>query len=206
MNNIKSSKYFLVLILIGLSTLIGISQESSFEHFKQVQARNIGPAGMSGRVTAIDVNLSDPSMIYVGTASGGVWLSDNGGIDWRPIFDDQDVLSIGALKINQSNPSEIWVGTGEGNPRNSQNSGAGVFRSIDGGKTWEFKGLKDTRVIHRILIDESKDGVVYVGAQGAAWGPSEDRGVFKTTDGGASWDKILYTLSLIHISEPTRPY
>ena len=192
MNNIKSSRYFLILILIGLSTLIGISQESSFEHFKQVQARNIGPAGMSGRVTAIDVNLSDPSMIYVGTASGGVWLSDNGGIDWRPIFDDQDVLSIGALKINQSNPSEIWVGTGEGNPRNSQNSGAGVFRSIDGGKTWEFKGLKDTRVIQRILIDESKDGVVYVGAQGAAWGPSEDRGVFKTTDGGASWDKILY--------------
>ena len=112
--------------------------------------------------------------------------------DRRPIFDDQDVLSIGALKINQSNPSEIWVGTGEGNPRNSQNSGAGVFRSIDGGKTWEFKGLKDTRVIQRILIDESKDGVVYVGAQGAAWGPSEDRGVFKTTDGGASWDKILY--------------
>jgi len=87
MKNIKSIRFYFILILIGLSTLIGISQESSFEHFKQVQARNIGPAGMSGRVTAIDVNLSDPSMIYVGTASGGVWLSDNGGIDWRPILE-----------------------------------------------------------------------------------------------------------------------
>jgi len=86
MENINLHKYYLILLLIGLSTLIGMSQESSFEHFKQVQARNIGPAGMSGRVTAIDVNLSDPSMIYVGTASGGVWLSDNGGVDWRPIF------------------------------------------------------------------------------------------------------------------------
>ena len=192
MKNFNSIKYFLILLSLGLSIDSSIGQESSFEHFKQVQARNIGPAGMSGRVTAIDVNLSNPSMIYVGTASGGVWLSDNGGVDWRPIFDDQHVLSIGALKINQSNPSEIWVGTGEGNPRNSQNSGAGVFRSIDGGKTWEFKGLKDTRVIHRILIDESKDGVVYVGAQGAAWGPSEHRGLYKTIDDGNSWDKILY--------------
>ena len=119
------------------------SQDINFDNFEQIKARNIGPAGMSGRVTAIDVDLSNRDRIFVGTASGGVWLSENGGVTWEPIFDDNPVLSIGALKINQSNPSEIWVGTGEGNPRNSQNSGAGVFHSMDGGKSWTFKGLKD---------------------------------------------------------------
>ena len=168
------------------------TQEIDFTHFDQIKARNIGPAGMSGRVTAIDVNLSNKNQIFLGTASGGVWKSENGGISWEPIFDDVGIQSIGALKINQSNPSEIWVGTGEGNPRNSQNSGAGIFFSRDGGANWTFKGLKETRVIHRILIDESRPGTVYVGAQGSAWGDSEHRGVFKSTDYGTSWDKILY--------------
>lgn len=169
-----------------------LAQSPDFSQFEQIKARNIGPAGMSGRVTAIDVDLNNTSHILVGTASGGLWLSENRGISWKPIFDDVPVLSIGAVKINQSNPSEIWVGTGEGNPRNSQNSGAGVYRSLDGGKTWKYMGLKNTRVIHRILIDESRPGTVYVGAQGAAWGDSPDRGVFKTTNGGESWEKILY--------------
>ena len=169
-----------------------IGQDLDLDHFKQIKARNIGPAGMSGRVTAIDVNMSDVDNIYIGTASGGVWESDNGGITWKPIFDDVAVLSIGAIKINPSNPAEIWVGTGEGNPRNSQNSGAGVYRSLDAGKTWQFMGLKETRVIHRIVIDPSRPGTIYVGAQGAAWGDSPDRGVFKTTDGGKSWKKVLY--------------
>lgn len=180
--------FFFFLILI---TSIH-AQEITFEHFKAIKARNIGPAGMSGRVTAIDVNLRDQSKIYVGTASGGVWLSENGGISWEPIFDKQNTLSIGALKINQSNPNEIWVGTGEGNPRNSQNSGAGVYKSVDAGKTWKLMGLTETKVIHRIAIDESRDGVVYIGAQGSAWGKSMHRGVYKTIDGGQSWQKSLY--------------
>ncbi len=168
------------------------AQDIDLEHFESIKARNIGPAGMSGRVTAIDVDLSNPQRIFVGTASGGLWFSSNAGISWTPIFDDQPNISIGAIKINQANPSEIWVGTGEGNPRNSQNSGAGVFKSIDGGRTWHFKGLKNTKTIHRIVIDETKSGVAFVGAQGSAWGPNEERGVFKTTDGGDSWQKILY--------------
>ncbi len=172
--------------------MISIGQENSFEHFEQINPRNIGPAGMSGRVTAIDVVNDDPSNIYIGTASGGVWYSNNGGIHWEPIFDEQNTLSIGALKINQKNPDEIWVGTGEGNPRNSQNSGAGVYKSIDGGKTWIFKGLTKTKVIHRILIDHQNSDVVYVGAQGVAWGASKDRGVYKSTDGGDNWSQILY--------------
>ena len=181
----------LTIVLMMTQSMLG-QQKIDFKNFKEVKARNIGPAGMSGRVTAVDVDLSDEDRIFIGTASGGVWLSENGGISWKPIFDDAEALSIGAIKINQANPSEIWVGTGEGNPRNSQNSGAGVYRSLDGGRTWSYKGLKNTKVIQRIVIDESKDGVIYVGAQGAAWGNSVDRGVFKTTDGGESWDKILY--------------
>lgn len=185
-------RIYLLPALLLLFSGITIAQDIDFEHFEQIKARNIGPAGMSGRVTAIDVNLSRPDHIYVGTASGGVWKSENGGISWEPIFDDVPTLSIGAIKINQSNPLEIWVGTGEGNPRNSQNSGAGVYRSMDGGRTWDFMGLKDSRVIHRIVIDESRPGTVYIGAQGAAWGESEERGVFKTTNGGKNWDKILF--------------
>ena len=144
--------------------------------------RNVGPAGMSGRVTAIDVVLKEPDHIYIGSASGGVWESKNGGIDWKPIFDDQPSLAIGAIKINQQNPSEIWVGTGEGNPRNSHNSGKGIFRTLNGGKTWTHMGLAETKTIHRILIDEHDPATVYVGAAGSAWGPNPERGVFKTTN------------------------
>ena len=178
-----------------------ICQEFNIEHFKSIKARNIGPAGMSGRVTAIDVDLSDEDRIFVGTASGGVWLSENGGISWKPIFDDQPTQSIGAIKINQSNPDEIWVGTGEGNPRNSQNSGAGLFQSLDAGKTWIYRGLKETKVIHRIIIDEGKPGTVYVGAQGSQWGKSQHRGVYKTTDGGLTWEKNLYIGEQVGIAD-----
>ena len=182
-------------------TFLLIGQDFNAEHFKSMEARNIGPAGMSGRVTAIDVDLSNQNRIFAGTASGGLWLSENGGISWKPIFDKQDVLSIGAIAINQKNPAEIWVGTGEGNPRNSQNSGAGIFKSLDGGKTWTFKGLKESRVIHRIIIDETRPGTVFVGAQGAQWGTSTSRGVFKTTDGGDNWDKVLYVNEGVGIAD-----
>jgi photosystem II stability/assembly factor-like uncharacterized protein len=122
-----------------------------------------------------------------------VWESKDGGISWTPIFDDQVTLAIGAIKINQQNPSEIWVGTGEGNPRNSHNSGKGLFRTLDGGRTWKRVGLENTHTIHRILIDEHNPATVYVGAAGSAWGPNPERGVYKTTDSGATWTRILYS-------------
>ncbi|NQX78763.1 hypothetical protein [Gilvibacter sp.] len=181
-------------LLLGVAILFslgGWSQTVDLEQFENMEPRNIGPGGMSGRVTAIDVVHDNPQMMYAGTASGGLWMSDSGGIDWEPIFDDQPTASIGAVAIQQSNPSVIWVGTGEGNPRNSLNGGFGVYRSLDGGKSWESMGLEETRHIHRIIIHPDDPNTVYVGAIGSPWGEHPQRGVFKTTDGGKSWKKVL---------------
>ena len=179
-------------LICSLLPFFLFAQKVNTDQLKGLKTRNIGPAGMSGRVTAIDVNLQNDNHIYIGSASGGVWESKNGGISFQPIFDDEPVQSIGALTINQNNPSEIWVGTGEGNPRNSQNSGEGIYKSIDGGKNWMMMGLKDSKTIHRIIIHRDDPNTVFAGVQGSAWGPNEQRGVFKTTDGGKTWRKVLY--------------
>ncbi|MFN0016075.1 MAG: WD40/YVTN/BNR-like repeat-containing protein [Saprospiraceae bacterium] len=191
----------LLLLLLGASPFSGFSQKVNVEQLKGIKTRNIGPAGMSGRVTAIDAVVADPNIIYVGTASGGVWKSVGGGTNWQPIFDKMPVQAIGAVKINQRNPSEIWVGTGEGNPRNSQNSGEGIYKSIDGGVTWKCMGLEKTKAIHRIIIHRDNPNTVFVAALGSSYGPTEDRGVFKTTDGGKTWRKILFANNLTGCSE-----
>ncbi len=189
-------KRFLKLIaLCVLGIFVSISthaQELDMEKFKDMEPRNIGPAGMSGRITAIDVVRDNPDIIYSGAASGGLWKSESGGVDWEPIFDQQDAHSIGAIDIYQKNPSIVWVGTGEGNPRNSATMGAGVYKSIDGGRSWKHMGLEQTRTIHRVIVHPENPDIVYVGAQGNPWGDTEERGVYKTTDGGESWEKILY--------------
>ncbi len=176
---------------------------------KDMTPRNIGPGGMSGRVTSIDVVLNNPDVMYVGTASGGLWKSKSGGIKWNPIFEDQPTASIGAIAIQQSNPSVIWVGTGEGNPRNSLNGGYGVYKSLDGGKTWRSMGLEKTRHIHRVIIDPTDPNTVYVGAIGSPWGEHPERGVFKTTDGGNTWKKILFSNNKTGVADmvmdPTNP-
>ncbi|MGB1370090.1 MAG: VPS10 domain-containing protein [Flavobacteriaceae bacterium] len=179
-------------LLFVLISIIGYSQEFSMDLVKNITPRNIGPGGMSGRVTAIDVVISNPDIIYAGTASGGLWKSVSGGITWEPIFDNEVTASIGAVAIQQSNPDVIWVGTGEGNPRNSLNGGYGIYKSLDGGKTWCSMGLEQTRHIHRVIIDPTNPNTVYVGAIGSPWGTHKERGVFKTTDGGETWNKVLY--------------
>ena len=123
-------------------------------------ARNIGPGGMSGRTTAIDVVHDDPKVIYIGTASGGIWKSKSGGVSWKPIFNDQITASIGSIAIQQSNPDIVWAGTGEGNPRNSLNGGFGIFKSLDGGVSWKSMGLEYTRHIHRIIIHPNNPNIV----------------------------------------------
>lgn len=178
--------------LLLLATLSLTAQQFNMKLAGDLKPRNIGPGGMSGRVTAIDVVTSEPDIMYVGTASGGLWKSTSGGIKWEPVFDKEVTASIGAVAIQQSNPSVIWVGTGEGNPRNSLNGGYGVYRSLDGGRSWQSMGLEETRHIHRIIIDPTDPNTVYVGAIGSPWGEHPQRGVFKTTDGGQTWEKILY--------------
>ncbi|MBL4715252.1 MAG: hypothetical protein JKX95_01350 [Bacteroidia bacterium] len=169
-----------------------IAQKVDVSKLKGLKFRSIGPAGMSGRVTSIDVVLDNPDIIYAGTASGGLWKSESGGIRWRPIFDKQPTLSIGAVSIDQNNPDVIWAGTGEGNPRNSHNSGAGIYKSLDGGKTWKLMGLEKTKLIHRIIIHRDDPDIVFVAAMGSAWGPNPERGVYKTINGGTTWKRILY--------------
>ncbi|MDH7914125.1 hypothetical protein [Winogradskyella sp. SYSU M77433] len=183
-------RFLLCVMLCGVALLS--AQEFSMDLVKNMTPRNIGPGGMSGRVTAIDVVNNNPDIMYVGTASGGLWKSTSGGIKWEPIFDKELTASIGAVEIQQSNPSVIWVGTGEGNPRNSLNGGYGVYKSLDGGKSWKSMGLEKTRHIHRIIVDPTNPDVVYVGAIGSPWGEHPERGVFKTTDGGKTWEKILF--------------
>ena len=185
------------------------AQEFSMDLVKNMKPRNIGPGGMSGRVTAIDVVLNNPDIMYVGTASGGLWKSNSGGITWKPIFDKEVTASIGAVAIQQSNPSVIWVGTGEGNPRNSLNGGYGIYKSLDGGKNWIAMGLEKTRHIHRVIIDPTNPDVVYVGAIGSPWGEHPERGVYKTIDGGKTWNKILFannkTGAADLVMDPTNP-
>jgi photosystem II stability/assembly factor-like uncharacterized protein len=160
--------------------------------FSGVKPRALGPANMSGRISDIDVVAANPNIIYVGTATGGVWKSENGGISWKPIFDDQSASSIGAVAADQQNPDIVWVGTGEGNPRNSAGVGRGVFKSLDAGKTWLHLGLEKTEKINRILLHPTADGVAYAAALGTTWGENPERGVFKTSDGGKTWKKVLY--------------
>ncbi|WP_298758661.1 hypothetical protein [uncultured Psychroserpens sp.] len=180
---------FLMLFFASLSLF---AQDISLDVLKNMEPRNIGPGGMSGRVTTIDAVHNNPDIMYVGTASGGLWKSESGGITWTPIFDDQVTASIGAVAIQQSNPSVIWVGTGEGNPRNSLNGGYGIFKSLDGGKSWTAMGLEKTRHIHRVIIDPTNPNIVYVAAIGSPWGEHPERGIFKTTDGGKTWNKVLF--------------
>ncbi|MGB5981517.1 MAG: hypothetical protein WBG46_05175 [Nonlabens sp.] len=183
------------LLFLGCLSLVCTIQAQmlDLDLVKNLKPRNIGPGGMSGRVTSIDVVENDPDIIYAGTASGGLWKSTNAGTTWKPIFEDEVTASVGAVAVQQSNPSVVWVGTGEGNPRNSLNGGYGIYKSLDGGKSWKSMGLEKTRNIHRVVIDPTDPDVVYAAAIGSPWGEHPERGVFKTTDGGINWKKILYT-------------
>ena len=157
-----------------------------------LEFRQVGPATMGGRVSDLAVVDADPATFYVGTATGGIWKTTNHGTSFEPIFDHQRTSSIGALALAPSNPNVLWVGTGEPQNRQSSPYGAGVFRSVDGGRTWQDLGLEETRHIGEIEVHPTDPDVAYVAAVGHLWGPNEERGVYKTTDGGQSWDKVLY--------------
>lgn len=188
----SSIQWHLRLLLVFLMVWSTSSAQIDSEIFQNMKARSIGPAGMSGRIADIEVVETNTDIIYVGSATGGLWKSTNGGVTWNPVFDDQPASSIGAVSVYQKNPDIVWTGTGEGNPRNSVGVGYGIYKSLDGGKTWSYMGLKTTQKIHRILIHPNNPDIVYVAAMGPTWKPLENRGVYKTTDGGKTWEKILY--------------
>lgn len=154
------------------------------------QARNIGPANMGGRIVDLAVVEKNPDTYYVAAATGGVWKTTDAGATWAPIT-DYVTCSIGAVAVSQSHPDVVWIGSGEANPRNSVTWGDGVYKSTDGGKSWTHMGLKETQHIGRVVIHPTNPDIVYVAALGHIWGPNPERGLFKTTDGGKTWQHVL---------------
>lgn len=160
--------------------------------FAGMNARSIGPAGTSGRVASLAVDPRDERVIYVGAATGGLWKSTDGGFAWTPIMDEEPVNSIGALAVSPSAPDIVWVGSGEANARNSMGVGRGVWKSLDGGSTWAHMGLERTERIEAIVVHPTDPHTAWLSALGPAWSDGAERGVFKTTDGGESWEKVLF--------------
>jgi photosystem II stability/assembly factor-like uncharacterized protein len=189
--SVMQRRFFLLLVLfVCLSPAVRAQLDA--KTFDRLEWRSIGPAIFDGRVADVEGVPGNPNLVYVASASGGLWKTTNGGVTWKPIFERQGTISIGDVALEPNNPDVVWVGTGEGNPRNSVSFGDGVYKSTDGGKTWQHLGLKDTMYITRILIHPTNPNLVYVGALGHAFGPNEERGVFMTADGGKTWTKTLY--------------
>jgi len=197
-----------IVLLVGVSSIANAQSKTTKPDNKKAAApsdsskfttgllsglalRSIGPALTSGRVADIAIDPSDKRTWYVGAAAGGVWKSTNGGVSFTPIFDGQGSFSIGAVTIDHANPNIIWVGTGENNAQRVVAYGDGVYKSIDGGHSWTNMGLKNSEHIGRIVIDPRNSDVVYVAAQGPLWKSGGDRGLYKTVDGGKTWNKIL---------------
>jgi photosystem II stability/assembly factor-like uncharacterized protein len=185
--------------VFGISSKIIVAQSPAAESdasekdiFKNLEFRNLGPAVGGGRVAAVAGIPGNPNVYYVGAAGGGVFKTENGGNTWKAIFEHEGTASIGAMTLAPSDPSIVWVGTGESKVRNDVIDGRGVYVSGDAGHSWRFAGLGNVGQISNIIVDPGNPNVVYVGATGHAWGPNPDRGVFRTTDGGKTWKKILF--------------
>ena len=193
---IKKTFTVLIIILICISNSFAKNEESKkdsvlAEVVSGLQFRNIGPAFCSGRIADFAVNPSNHSEYYIAVASGNIWKTTNSGTTFSPIFDNYGAYSIGCLALDPNNPFLVWAGTGENNHQRALGYGDGVYKSTDGGKSWKNMGLKDSRQIGEISIDPRNSNIVFVAAEGSAWGPAGDRGLYKTIDGGKTWKKVL---------------
>ncbi|HLZ15390.1 MAG TPA: hypothetical protein VKQ08_00020, partial [Cyclobacteriaceae bacterium] len=187
--------YLLILPLLFLSAISSVGQDAvskGKELFGDLKARHIGPALMSGRVTDLELHPTNDRIIYAGTAGGGVWKSNNGGATFNPIFDDY-CQSIGAVEIDPSHPDNvIWVGTGETWTRNSVSVGDGLYKTVDGGTNWQKMGFEKSERIAGVRVNPTNSDEIYVAVLGPLWNDSDERGLYKTTDGGKTWSKILF--------------
>ena len=203
---LNKSRFFITMLgfLIMISSFQSVAQKSKkksnsnqnqFEltdnMLKMFNFRSIGPAAYSGRISDLAVNPENTSEYYVGVAAGGLWKTMNHGTTFKPIFDDQKVFSIGCLAMDPNNSNVVWVGTGENNSQRNLAYGDGVYKTTDGGKSFTNMGLKTSSQIGKIMIDPRNSNVVYVAAQGQAWGPGGERGLYKTIDGGKNWKRVL---------------
>ncbi len=214
--DVKSPTHSLIQCLSALIVLlvnaVGTSAQGvrlTSEHLQGLRFRSIGPAVTGGRIHDVEALPSDPSTIYLATASGGIWKSTNKGTTWTPIFDDQEVSTFGDIGISRSNPNIVYAGTGEQNNRQSTSWGNGVYRSTDAGATWRHMGLEETRHIGEVIVHPTDPDVVYVAALGNLWASDSDRGVFKSTNGGRRWRKVLFiddfTGVVDMVMDPTDP-
>src|SRR5438094_3003481 len=189
-----TNRFVVVLAVGAAAALFGApapAQQFQESLFQGMKYREIGPF-RGGRVLAVAGVPGDPTTYYFGAVAGGVWKSTNGGVNWMPLFDQQPVASIGSIAVAPSDPNVIYVGTGEACIRGNISFGDGVYKSIDGGKSWKNMGLKDTRQIGKVIVDPHNPDLVFVAALGHAYGPNAERGIFRSTDGGKTWSKVLY--------------
>ena len=184
--------YLSIGALLIPSLASGQSADKVGSLFEKMSWRGIGPAVMGGRTVDIEAVEKKPWVIYAAVGPSGVWKSESAGVAWSPVFFKESTVSVGDVTIAQSHPDIVWVGSGESTCRNSVTIGDGVYKTTDGGKTWTNMGLKETRHISRIIINPGDPNIVYVAAMGHLWGPNADRGIFKTSDGGKTWKKVLY--------------
>ncbi|HEV2387651.1 MAG TPA: hypothetical protein VGS20_10400 [Candidatus Acidoferrales bacterium] len=201
-------RWFAVFAVLAASALVLVpgarAQEETGQpasDFNHLHFRDLGPAVAGGRVASVVGIPGNPNVYYVGAGGGGVWKTTNAGESWKAIFEHAATSSIGAVALAPSNPSLVWVGTGEANPRNDVFDGAGLYFSPDGGHTWQLMGFKDAGQISSVLVDPHDSNTVYVGVLGHVWGPNPDRGVFKTTDGGKTWRKVLFVNDSTGVSD-----
>ncbi len=195
-------KRFLVVfvsLFLVLPLSIAVAQKVDVAQLKQLKYRHIGPLG--NRVISVAGVPNDPLVYYVGAASGGLWKTEDGGVNWKSVMEDKPVHSIGALAVAPSDPQIVWAGTGESFIRSNVSVGDGVWKSTDGGTTWNKMGLESTFRISRVLINNSNPDIVYVGSLGHAYAPQKDRGVFRTTDGGKTWSKVLFVNDSTGVSD-----
>src|SRR5947207_6680755 len=178
-----------VLLCVGLLAQ-GQPSRPGADVYSRLRWRYVGPEG--NRTDAVAGVPGDSLVYYAGAASGGIWKTTDGGLHWDPIFDDQAVSSIGALAVAPSDPNIVWAGTGEAFIRSHISVGEGIFKSTDGGKTWSRMGLEKTGRIARVVVDPANPNIVLACALGHAYGPQQERGVFRTSDGGSNWERVLF--------------